>query len=223
MDFVDSEKYQLLVSADDASFGELYRIYAESMTLREQKPRAVIAKMVGRSDYKVLLQKKSDVVIGFSILFVPEKETFRLLEYMAVERGFRNSGAGSRLFSRVLQDSVSPRGERLPLLLEVDSDREASADREMRRRRQQFYRRLGCWRVQGLAYILPLPGEGAPPEMDLMMHAPADFISIRKAQLRHWLEAIYAGVYDCAPGDCAPGDPRIAQMMAGVSDPVTLE
>ena len=52
MDFVDSEKYQLLVSADDASFGELYRIYAESMPLREQKPRAVIAKMVGRSELR---------------------------------------------------------------------------------------------------------------------------------------------------------------------------
>ena len=213
----DEEAYEALASVADPDFEDFFRIYSESIQPREQKPRHLISRLIGSGDYRVLLQKQGGEVVGFGIVFAPQTEAFRLLEYMAVDAGHRNSGFGQRLFQRVVQESVSIRGEPLPLLVEVDSDREASTDRAMRKRRLQFYRRLGCLRVEGRPYTPPSPGEGPLPEMDLLVHLPAGFPGLRKAQLRHWLGIIYECVYDCRRDD-----DRIAQMMETVADPLSL-
>jgi GNAT superfamily N-acetyltransferase len=211
------ETYQLLVSPGDPSFDSFYRIYAESIEPREQKPRALISRMVGRPDYKVLLQRREGVVIGFGILFAPETETFSLLEYMAVDGAHRGSGLGRELFLRVEQLSASTKDEALPVLLEVDSDREASADQDLRRKRLHFYRELGCLRIEGLSYMLPLRLKIPLPEMDLMVRLPLNYPTIRKPELRHWLAVIYRDVYNCSPDD-----PRIDLMLEEVCDPVRL-
>lgn len=208
--------YKPLVSSSDPSFGDFYRIYVESIPLREQKPKTQISGITTRPDYKILLLKKNDVVIGFSVLFTPAKESFCLLEYMAVHSAYRNSGLGRNLFLRTFQDFVS-NGETVHGLIEIDSDREQSADQEIRRRRQCFYRRLGCLSIDGLSYLLPLHGEGPPPQMDLMVYLPSRLHLIRRHQLGHWLKVIYNKVYDCSPDD-----PRIARMIETIDDPVKL-
>src|SRR5437762_12513792 len=108
--------------------------------------------MVRTPEYRVWVIQDAGHVTGFSILFLPPAERFALLEYMAVAAERRNHGLGSELFKQTVVGAVTP------ILLEVDSDREACADRQIRTRRQQFYRRLGCVRISGLHYILPLPG-----------------------------------------------------------------
>jgi hypothetical protein len=210
--------YQLLKSAADPSFEQFFRIYAESIHAREQKPKELIAKMVARRDYKIFLQKLDGDVTGFSIMFAPPGEDFCLLEYMAVDSSRRNTGLGGRLFLHTTQAMGTPGGAPLPMLLEVDSDREPSPDQQMRKRRLEFYKRLGCLRVAALPYILPLVGTGAVPEMFLLVHAPAEARFIPKSQLRHWLAVIYEKVYSCPPND-----PRIARMLEGVSDPAGLK
>ncbi|HEX4633813.1 MAG TPA: hypothetical protein VH163_08280, partial [Gemmatimonadales bacterium] len=96
--------------------------------------------------------------------------------------------------------------------------REASDDQQIRTRRQGFYRRLGCARIGGLHYILPLPGAGAPPEMDLMVYAAPRLDGLPKSELERWLATIYRDVYHCPATD-----PRIARMLASLPDPVPLE
>ncbi|MFA4909912.1 MAG: GNAT family N-acetyltransferase [Desulfobacteria bacterium] len=208
--------YKPLVSSSDPSFDEFYGIYVESIPLREQKLKTQISAIATNSDYKVLLLKKNTVAIGFSILFTPAKESFCLLEYMAVHSAYRNLGLGRQLFLRTFQDVFSNRGP-VHGLLEIDSDREQSADQEIRRRRQHFYRRLGCLRIDSLSYVLPLHGEGPPPQMDLMVYLPGRLPLISRHQLEHWLKVIYSKVYDCSADD-----PRIAQMIEDIGDPVKL-
>ena len=58
---------------------------------------------------------------------------------------------------------MTPQGAALPVLFEVDSDREASSDRAVRTRRIRFYRRLGCVKIAGLRYLMPLRGVGPVP------------------------------------------------------------
>ena len=210
------DTYESLISRDDHSFDDFYRIYAESMPLREQKPRAAISAMASRSDYKILLVKRNGITIGFSVLFVPMGESFSLLEYMAIHTAYRDSGAGGKLFQRSIQEVTSDRGD-IPLLLEVDSDRGPSADQAIRRKRKNFYRRLGCFQIDGLHYLLPLPGQGSPPEMDLMIYLPDSFPPIQKSQLERWLKVIYQQVYNCSPDD-----PRIIQMMNSLTDPIRI-
>jgi GNAT superfamily N-acetyltransferase len=212
-----STKVEQLGSSAGESFQQLYAIYAASIAAREQKDEAWIASMVGSPTYKFLVSRADGIVRGFSILFLPVAEGFALLEYMAVAPGERNHGIGADLFRRTVEHAVLPAGRALPVLLEIDSDREASRDRAIRTRREGFYRRLGCLRIAGLRYLMPLAGEGPAPEMDLFAYTSEPAGGLARAQLRRWLEAIYRDVYRCSPDD-----PRIAQMLAGLPDPVPL-
>jgi GNAT superfamily N-acetyltransferase len=214
----DRDQLEQVQSCSGSTFRELYQIYAASIAVREQKPEAWICAMVGAPEYWVGVMNAAGHVDGFSILFLPPAERFALLEYMAVTPERRNRGLGSALFKQTVLRAVTPQHASVPILLEVDSDREVSADREMRTRRQQFYRRLGCVRVSGLHYILPLPGLGPPPEMDLLLYSAEPLRHLSKRDLERWLRTIYRDVYRCSFDD-----PRIAEMLHDVSDPVRLE
>jgi hypothetical protein len=205
-----------LDATDDRSFEELYRIYVESIPIREQKPKAEIAAMVRRPDYRILLAKRDGRVIGFSVLFLPLREPFGLLEYMAVQAADRDGGVGAALFHRSLQEIASLQGE-APVLLEVDSELSSSPEREILQRRQRFYRRLGCRRVEGLSYLLPLPTEAPPPEMDLLVYVPRSIRSLPKSWLERWLKIVYQEAYGCSPEDA-----RIVRMLEPVADPARL-
>ncbi len=207
----DLDQLEQLKSCDGPTFRELYEIYAASIAAREQKPEEWICAMVRAPEYRVWVIQDAGHVTGFSILFLPPTERFALLEYMAVAPERRNHGLGSELFKQTVVRS-------LPVLLEVDSDREACADQQIRTRRQQFYRRLGCLRIAGLRYILPLPGLGPPPEMDVMVYSGVPLRQLPKTDLDRWLRTIYRDVYRCPPDD-----PRIVQMLRSVPDPVRLE
>jgi len=214
----DSDQLQQLKSCSEPAFQEFYQIYASSIAAREQKSKAWICEMVSNPNNKVLVMKRDGQVKGFSILFLPRSQSFGLLEYMAVAQEERNRGMGGELFRRSMERARTPEGEAVPTLLEVDSDREESPDQSLRRRRQQFYRRLGCLRLAGLRYILPLPGEGPPPEMDLMIYPAANLREIQKSALEKWLKTIYQDVHRC-PAD----DPRISKMLQGMPETVKLE
>jgi hypothetical protein len=211
-------QFEELKSGSHPEFEEFYSIYADSISARERKSKAWISEMAGRDEYKILLLKENAHVIGFSVLFLPPLESFGLLEYMAIANAYRNGGLGSELFRRSVQVASQARpGQPGSLLLEVDSDREKCTDQTLRTRRQQFYRRLGCLSVSGLRYIMPLAGEGPPPEMDLLIYPSGDLRQVPKSKLESWLKTIYQSVYHCSPED-----PRIRQMLMSVADPVLL-
>ena len=204
------------ITALDQRFEFLYAIYCESIALREQKSKADLAAMVSKANYRLLLAQDDNGVVGFSIVFVAGNESFCLLEYMAVDKSHHGGGVGSELFEQTV-GAVHRSDGANPILLEVDSDREPSPDQVQRRRRQNFYRRLGCRRIAGCTYILPLPGEKAPPEMDLFVYVPGPAPTIRRGELERWLKLMYRDVYGCSADDR-----RIASMLDGVSDPIDL-
>ena len=207
-----------LTSADGASFQELFAIYAASITLREQKPEDWLRAMVAAPDYRVLTARDASRVLGFSILFVPPGQGFALLEYMAVASDRRGGGVGAALFRRTVEQAVAPQGGALPVLLEVDSDREASTGQALRTRRLHFYRRLGCVTIAGLRYLMPLDGVGAAPEMVLMIHRDVPQMPVARGDLERWLKTIYRYVYHVSPDD-----PRVATMLRPLPDPVGVE
>ncbi|HEY6477193.1 MAG TPA: GNAT family N-acetyltransferase [Polyangia bacterium] len=216
-------KLEQLASSEGETFRQLYAIYAASIAAREQKRESWLAAMVDAPDYRVWVAKAAGLVRGFSILFVPAAGGFALLEYMAVAPDQRNHGLGAELFRQTMKAAVLPEARPLPVLLEVDSDREAASDRALRTRRERFYRRLGCLRIAGLRYLMPLPGEGSPPEMDLLVYQAAPLggparSEVPRSEVRRWLESIYRDVYHCPPDD-----PRLAQMLSGLPDSVLLD
>jgi GNAT superfamily N-acetyltransferase len=206
-----------LTSVDGEPFRQLFAIYAASITPREQKPEDWLRAMVVAPEYRVWIAQDAGRVLGFSILFTPPAKGFALLEYMAVSPERRGHGFGGKLFLRTAERALTPQGAQLPVLLEVDSDREVSSDRDVRTRRLHFYRRLGCKKIAGLRYRMPLQGVGAAPEMDLMIYrVPTAPVALR--DLEQWLRTIYQDVYRVSPDD-----PRIAQMLEGLPEPVGVE
>jgi GNAT superfamily N-acetyltransferase len=211
-------KLEQLESSQGETFRQLYAIYAASIAAREQKREGWIAAMIDAPEYRVWVAKAGGLVRGFSILFVPADGGFALLEYMAVAPEQRNHGLGAELFRRTVARALPPGKRSLPVLLEVDSDREDASDRALRTRRERFYRRLGCLRIAGLRYLMPLAGEGPPPEMDLLVYTAEPLGPLARSAVKGWLETIYREVYHCPPDD-----PRLAQMMAPLPDPVPLD
>lgn len=211
----DPYQFEELKFGSGPEFEEFYNIYADSISARERKSKVWISEMVGKAEYKILLLKLNAHVVGFSVLFLPQSADFGLLEYMATASEHRNKGMGAGLFRHSVQVARSQPSQARSLILEVDSDRERCLDQVLRARRQKFYRRLGCLVIAGLPYIMPLVGEGAPPEMDLLIYPINGLRQVSKSGLEGWIKTIYQGVYHCPPDD-----PRINQMLMNVADPV---
>jgi ribosomal protein S18 acetylase RimI-like enzyme len=214
----DSVTLEQLTSADGAPFRELFSIYAASITPREQKSEDWLRAMVVSPEYRVWIAQDGGRVLGFSILFMPPAEGFALLEYMAVAADRRGQGFGGELFRRTVEQAVTREGDKRPVLLEVDSDGEASSDQAVRSRRLRFYRRLACLKIAGLRYLMPLPGVGPAPEMDLMIYRAVPATLLPRGDLQRWLQTIYQDVYRVSPDD-----PRIARMLRPLPDPVGVE
>jgi GNAT superfamily N-acetyltransferase len=215
---VDPVMLKQLTSAEGAPFRQLFAIYAASIAAREQKPEAWVRAMVAAPQYRVWIAEDGGRVLAFSILFVPPGKGFALLEYMAVQPEQRGRGFGGELFRRTVEQAVTPEGAKVPVLLEVDTDREASSDQALRTRRLRFYRRLGCMKIAGLHYVMPLPGIGPAPEMDLMIYRAEPATELAFGDLERWLRTVYQDVYHVSSED-----PRIAQMLGSLPDPVGVE
>jgi GNAT superfamily N-acetyltransferase len=204
--------------ATPSDFEELYRIYAASIPLTAQKSRAALAELAGRSDYRTLVARdpsSGNRVLGFAICFVPAAPLPALLEYLAVDEAMRSRGVGLELF-RAAAIAVRAAVADRPLLIEVESIGPPDPDQPLRARRHAFYRRVGCVQVVGLKYLLPLPGEHSPTDLMIQFSGPPR--PIRRVELHAWLSTIYRDVY----GQTAD-DPRIATMLAPLSDPVPTE
>jgi GNAT superfamily N-acetyltransferase len=191
----------------------IVRIYEASIPASERKPASAIREMARRPEYLLIAATDNDQVLGFAALFAPPDEPFALLEYLAVDESSRGQGVGAGLFTATLQ-AAAPHALLLELEAAIGHD---DTERELRRRRQAFYRRLGCQRIIDLHYQLPLRTAGVPPAMHLFVHRGAITTPMTRADLGRALRRIYSDVYAKSPDD-----PRIAEMLAPLPDPLSL-
>lgn len=188
-------------------------IYEAVIPKAEQKTRAQILASLAHADVRFWAYERGGEVIGLSFLYAPQQEAVMLLEYLAVAPHAQGGGVGSALVTASFDASRHSPGA--VLLIEVDSEADTvdAAERAVRLKRKQFYRRLGCREVQGFDYILPLENYGPAPKMNLLvLGAEGDWFET--ARLRRALAGIYRNVYACAPDD-----PRLGAMFAR-QDPV---
>lgn len=207
--------FERLSAHAGADFDALYAIYCEAIPASERKQRGALEAMTLDPSYTILVGKLNHHVVAFSILYMFADPPFALLEYMAVDEAFRGRGIGSEMFRESTRIAGAQGVARL--VLEVDSDREDSTDRAQRIKRIDFYRRLGCRRLGGVDYILPLDTGVAPPLMDLMAWEDEFPIALGRGEVTLIVRKIYIEVYGCTEGD-----PRIARMTDGIPERVYL-
>ncbi len=197
-------------------FREAFALYEASIPRAEQKTRAQILAGLGREDVHFWAFTRGAETLGVSILFADRAQNIMLLEYLAVSPAARSGGIGAALFTASFEASRFDSATQL--LVEVDSEAEDvnEAERAIRLKRKQFYRRLGCREVQGFDYILPLDHYGPAPRMSLLvLGAPGSHLGTH--HLRRALSSIYQNVY--AQG---AGDPRLDEMFRGKGSQLAL-
>lgn len=195
---------------DAGAFERALAIYREAIVPSEQRPEEEIRALLGRRDYIVLAAEHGGEVVGFAISYVPRAEDFWLFEYVATTPAERGRGAGAAL----VQQATRLAGEGRVGLVEADAD---TGQGPVARKRLHFYARLGCRKLEGLNYQLPLRAHGLPPPMLLLALAPPNVTSLSVEAVERWLRLIYIGVYHQSEED-----PRIGEMIDGLEFSVPL-
>jgi GNAT superfamily N-acetyltransferase len=199
---VQGVDFQLVRDPSSPEMDRLLTVYEQGIPISERKPEGDIRAMALSPLHRVEVAAMEGTILGFTLAYVGEGVS--LLEYMAVAEDTRGQGLGAILFRR-LRDGIGP-----PLLVEVESDAEDSPDLETRRRRIQFYLRLGCRRLQGVNFVLPLESAHQAPQIELLI-AQWQTQNVSSTLLTDWLREIYVGVYGC-PTD----DPRLLRTVRGL-------
>ncbi len=210
---VENPKLTRLIAADTKSpiMDGLFKIYNEAINISEQKPRAMLEKMLQDSNYYFYVSIVNEQVIGFAIVYSPINSDYCLLEYMAIDDSLRGKGYGGKIF-----DSLTSIFSNKSMVIEIDSPFEDSEDSAIRQKRIEFYKSHGSRLVQGLNYILPMGGLHTP-EMLILLHSNIYNESIPKEKLSSWLTDIYVSVYGCGAGD-----ERLSYMLCDLPDDIIL-
>lgn len=201
---------QLVGPGDAALLDAAFVLYSGAIEKTEQRPEAAFRALVNREDYRFVAAVMDGKLIGVAVSWIPPGAGFWLFEYAAVDGEMRGRGVGANLFfaSRYVA------GQERAALIEVDADLGAPEQAK----RLNFYRRLGCRRVGGLDYQLPLEAFGKPPPMWLLVMAQQETMGVSVLALEDWLRRIYSEVYGMGLDD-----PRLAQMIDPLPDVVELE
>ena len=205
-----------VTGAESPALAQVIALYEAAFPARERKPASAIVAMATSPDHRILVLEEADATVaGFAILLVTQGHDCAVLEYLAVRPELRGRGLGARLFRESLNviREPGPRG----LLFEVESEREEASDRAARLARKRFYRALGCLEIADIDYVLPLPGVGAPPLLDLMTAPDPHLGALDRERLKRWITELYVGGYGQAPDD-----PRIEATVSRTPDPVLL-
>jgi ribosomal protein S18 acetylase RimI-like enzyme len=196
--------FHLLDDPEDPRFEPLLALYEAAIPAGERKPAEAVRAMAASPVHRVGILTEGDKLLGFYLLYLGE--ALALLEYLAVDAELRGSGLGASLYGAARAAAAG-----LPMLVEVDSDAEAVPDQALRARRIAFYQRLGCRRLAGLDFILPLPDA---PAMELLADG-LEGAFVGSDRVTGWLSEIYERVYGCGGQD-----PRLRAMIARLP-PVT--
>jgi hypothetical protein len=184
---------------DRARFDAFYAIYRVSFPLSEQKSYEELLRMGSLPSYTIFTAQNDEAILGFCIVFHDSEVDFYLLEYMAIDAQKRSLGLGSKLFLASIDSLVQQHGLK-PLIIEIDSSKKPSPEQPIRKKREQFYRKLGCKKIDPLDYILPLKSDETPPPMELLVYHPT-LNHLSKEHLKRWLEILYTKVYSCSIND----------------------
>ena len=204
-----------LTAEDKKGFDGFYAIYSLSFPLCEQKSKETLLTMLHSPHYTIFVAYEKSQCVGFCILFHPLHLDFYLLEYMATHSEIRGKGIGSTLLIQSIQNIYQKHGQK-PLLIEIDSTKFNSEDAEIRAKRELFYRKIGCLKLNNFDYILALKSTQNPPPMELLIYHPS-LKAVSKEELQIWIESIYTLVYDCDKDD-----ERITQMLLHVKPTIHL-
>lgn len=123
-----------------------------------------------RQNHHILaMLDQNDQLAGIAHVELRQKENVALFWYLAITAAERNHGLGSTLYRAVLHrlpDTLSA------VILEVEKPElaETPQQRDLARRRIDFYRRLGALQLTGIHYLQIVGPHQPPLPMHILVH-----------------------------------------------------
>jgi GNAT superfamily N-acetyltransferase len=183
-------------------FEELRNIYLSTFPLENAKHLDIYLNHIydmlkNDSRYHLYVAIEDSSMIGISLLYIFEDLKMALLDYMAVIPNYQRRGVGGKLFEFTNNELNHLLPNSIGMLLEVPKENVSDLDERLRRKRRiQFYSRLGVKVLKSVHYLLPIQVNGHVEEMYLMIKLSKNITRISKKSIIDFIDSVYTDVYD---------------------------
>lgn len=188
-------------------FEELRNIYLSTFPLKNAKQldgyvNHIYDMLRYDNRYHLYAALEDRSMIGISLLYVFENLKMALLDYMAITPNFQRGGIGKKLFEFTDNKFNHLIPDNIGMLLEVPKETVSDLDERLRRKRRiQFYSRLGVKVLRGVNYLLPIQIDGDVEEMYLMIKLSKNITWIPKKSIASLINSIYSDLYEYRKSD----------------------
>jgi len=183
--------FRQISNVNDIHFEKAIYIYNDSFPSNEKQPLSLIKKRITDKTSRLFVGLINDKVVCMALLLDCEDLEFVLLDYMAVEKEYRNNKLGTSLF-KFLTDNIKS----LNKYMIIESENNLFGNNKVQRKKRiNFYIRNGAYLLKEIPYILPSLDGTIPTEM-LLMISPKyrnDFIEFEI--IKKLILYIYTNVY----------------------------
>jgi GNAT superfamily N-acetyltransferase len=144
-------------------FEELRNIYVSTFPLESTKQLDMFTNHINNmlhydNRYHLFAAVEDGTIIGISLLYVFDHLRMALLDFVAVIPNFQQRGIGRNLFEFINDEFNNLIPDNIGILLEVPKENVSHLDENLRRKKRiQFYSRLGVKVLNGVNYLLPMP------------------------------------------------------------------
>ena len=152
MDFVLVEK-----GMSPAYFKQVERIYLDSFPVSQIRPSKMIIRMLEFDpNYYLLVAREDYFIVGFTLVYAFNELDLAILDFMAIDKTYRNRGVGCNLFRYTINTSKRLVTNSIGLIFEVERESTIEHNKHgLRHRRVLFYKRHGAKALDNVHCMLP--------------------------------------------------------------------
>jgi ribosomal protein S18 acetylase RimI-like enzyme len=177
---------------NDIHFANAINIYNEAFPSNEKQPLALIKKRITESKSRLFVGLLNKDVTCMALLWDFKEFEFVLLDYLAVAKEYRNNQFGTELFKH-LSNAVNARKKYM--VIEVE-DHLFGDNKDLRKKRINFYIKNGAYVLNGVPYMLPSLDGTLPTEMTLMISPKYQKDIIEFDKIETLIKRLYIDVYE---------------------------
>lgn len=189
--------FRQIANINDFHFEKALAIYDESFPSNEKHPLSLIKKRVTEKTSSLHVGLLNDKVVCMALLWDFNDLEFVLLDYMAVDKEHRNNKIGA-IFFKYLSDIIKTCNKYI--IIEAENYLFGN-NKEVRKKRINFYLKNGAFMLRDIPYILPSLDETVPTEMSLMISPrfKKDYMNFEK--IEKLIKSLYINLYGKTEND----------------------
>ncbi len=194
-------------------FTAVINIYEEAFPPSERVATSLVEQRIDNGDYQLFVSYQENQVAFMAILSPIRDTQFILLAYIATQTSFRNQGIGSKFLDYLL---LKLRQEEKYLLLEVENPQYGN-EQQLRKRRLNFYRRMGAQQLKDIRFVIPPLSRKSPVEMLLMIAPPYREKVLSQQMVKKLITWLFVEGYQGSPKS-----PLLTELLKGIGEIIEL-